>query len=287
MPLQQLVEYFNDRLEQEHNSGFRPFALQNDCVNALFGAARISSDLKPIRKSQHIDQVIGHTAHLRIASHSSQTLHRGELEDLLALAASSGEASESIINIDRLSRAVHMLNYLPQAHLDELLFLDVDPRHILGVKEDHGAYFEEVIVKCGLQTNNVTITININNIYSRYYQALLKGIQNYQRRGYRLALKFGHIPLEKPSTELIAKASPDFVGLSILRLESQRDPKLADKLQQINHLVDNIGAHSILFDIDDELSATLASSVGTSLVQGEYFETPLFNTETNQLRATA
>ncbi len=25
MPLQQLVEYFNDRLEHEHNAGFRPF----------------------------------------------------------------------------------------------------------------------------------------------------------------------------------------------------------------------------------------------------------------------
>jgi hypothetical protein len=52
-----------------------------------------------------------------------------------------------------------MLNYLVLAHLQGVLFLEVDPRHILGIKQDHGAYFEDVIRQCGLETKNVAIVL--------------------------------------------------------------------------------------------------------------------------------
>ncbi len=272
MPLQQLVEYFNDRLEQEHNSGFRPFILRDGSVHALFGPICIGSVLKPVRETLRSAHSIGHMAQLSVATHSAQTIQNGELENLLALSPAPVGQPESIINFDRLSRAVHMLNYLPQAHRDEVLFLDVDPRHILGVKEDHGAYFEEVIVKCGLETRNVAISMTVNNVYSRYYQALLKGLQNYQRRDYRLALKFDYHTLEKTAVELISRAAPDFVGLSAQHLERIRDNKLPEKLQQLNGLVDSIAGRSIMLDVDDKRSAALARQTGFDLVQGEYFE---------------
>lgn len=50
MPLQQLVEYFNDRLEQEHNDGVRPFVLENGAAHGLFGPIKVGSVLAPIRK---------------------------------------------------------------------------------------------------------------------------------------------------------------------------------------------------------------------------------------------
>ena len=37
MPLQHLVEYFNDRLGREHRSSFRPFILEEGKVSGLFG----------------------------------------------------------------------------------------------------------------------------------------------------------------------------------------------------------------------------------------------------------
>jgi EAL domain-containing protein (putative c-di-GMP-specific phosphodiesterase class I) len=272
MPLQQLVEYFNDRLEQEHNSGFRPFILENDTVHGLFGPIRIGSVLSPIRETLRSAHVVGHAAQLTVAANQTQTIQSGELENLLALPTGQTSGSESIVNFDRLSRAVHMLNYLPQSHLDELLFLDVDPRHILGVKEDHGAYFEEVIVKCGLQTANVAISMTVNSVYARFYQSLLKGLHNYQRRGYRLALKFDYHALEKSAIELISRAAPDFVGLSAHNLERIRDNKLLEKLQQLNSLVDSINGRSIMLNVDDKRTAALARKTRFDLVQGEYFE---------------
>ena len=271
MPLQQLVEYFNDRLEQEHNSGFRPFILENRQVHALFGPIKIGSTLSPIQRATDPSQIIGHSAQLSVAANPSQRLNTSELNGFLELPAAEIGDTQSIISFDRLSRAVHMLNYLPQAHLDELLFLDVDPRHILGVKEDHGAYFEEVIIKCGLQTANVAIAMTVNNVYARFFQALLKGLHNYQKRGYRLLLKFDHCQLDKAAIELISRASPDFIGLSAHNFNRTRDSNLIDKLHQFNLLADSIGAQSVLLDIEDQKTAELAASVNFSLAQGLFF----------------
>ena len=272
MPLQQLVEYFNDRLEQEHNNGFRPFFLKKGKAHGTFGPIHISSELSPIRKTLNSNQVIGHAAQLAVTASQAPAIQYGELDDLLATSENSAGNTESIINFDRLSRAVHMLNYLPQAHLDEVLFLEVDPRHILGVKEDHGAYFEEVIVKCGLETRNVAIVMPVNAEYARVFQPLLKGLNNYQRRGYRIALKFAYHTLEKSALELISRAAPDFVSLSGQNLDRIRDNQLLDKLQQLNALVSSIDAQSIMLAIEDKHTALIARKTHFDLVQGDFFE---------------
>ncbi len=272
MPLQQLVEYFNDRLEHEHNSGFRPFVLENHQVEGLFGPIRISSKLAPIRKTLSTSHVLGHTAQLVVSANQAVQSTPHHIDSVLAVPPEHTPNSETVVNFDRLSRTVHMLNYLPQAHLDELLFLDVDPRHILGVKEDHGAYFEEVIVSCGLQTGNIAIAMPVDNAYARFYPSLLKGLNNYQKRGYRLALKFEYHGLDKPTMELISRAAPDYVGLNAQNLERIRDNKLPDKLQQLNGLVSSINGETILLHVEDKHTAALARQTGFDWVEGYYYE---------------
>lgn len=277
MPLQQLVEYFNDRLEQEHSHGFRPFTLENGAVFGLFGPIRLGSVLTPIRETLCTSHITGHSAQLNIAANPVQALQSSELDNLLneSTSLNPGSGQDSIINFDRLSRTVHMLNYLPQSHLDEVLFLDVDPRHILGIKEDHGAYFEEIIVKCGLQTNNVAISLTLNAAYNRFFPSLLKGLQNYQHRGYRLALKLDAHALDKATFELVSKTAPDYVGLNAQGLDQVKDNQLLTKIQQLNALVASIEGRSVLLNIDDKRSASLARKTGFNLVQGDYFEQPI------------
>ena len=272
MPLQQLVEYFNDRLQQEHNNSLRPFLLDNGTVHGLFGPIRVGSVLSPIRASQRHSQTLGQIAQLTVTPNTSTSIPSSELHNWVESNTEIGSTTESIINFDRLTRAVHMLNYLPQAHLDEVLFLEVDPRHILGIKQDHGAYFEEVINKCGLQTGNVAIVLSISNAYSHFYPLLLKALQNYQRRGYKLALKFDYQALEKSAAEFITRAAPDFVGISALELDRVRDSQLIDKLQHLTTLVTSLNARTILLTIDDKQYAALARKTGFDLVQGSYFE---------------
>jgi EAL domain-containing protein (putative c-di-GMP-specific phosphodiesterase class I) len=104
----------------------------------------------------------------------------------------------------------------------------------------------------------------------------LKGLSNYQRRGYRLMLKFDYQGLEKSAMELISRAAPDFVGLSAQNLDRIRDSQLLEKLQQLNTLVDSISAQSILLQVEDKKTASLARLANFALVQGAYFEQTSF-----------
>ena len=134
MPLQHLVEYFNDRLGREHRSSFRPFVLEEGKVSGLFGPIRIDSVFSPLRQTLKPTAIVGHTAQITVAPNKNPHLYANEIETLLANNSVPATEFESIINFDRLCRTVHMLNYLTIAHLQGVLFLEVDPRHILGIK---------------------------------------------------------------------------------------------------------------------------------------------------------
>jgi len=154
------------------------------------------------------------------------------------------------------------------------LFMDVDPRHILGIKEGHGAYFEEIIGKCGLKTSNITLSLLIDDVYLRFYSALIKGLDNYRRRGYRVALRFDYPLLEKTAIELLSRVAPDFITLSAEYLELKHDNRILGKLIQFTDLADSIGSSSIMLKVDDKRSIILARQANFELAQGKYFERP-------------
>jgi hypothetical protein len=272
MPLQNLADYFNDRFGQEHRSSFRPFLLENEVISTLFGQIKISSLFLPIRLTQKPDEIIGHAAKLKVSTHEVQYLYSDEIENLLSDHPHSNNNFESIIDFDRLSRTTHMLNYLPLAHLQGALFLEVDPRHILGIKKDHGAYFEEVINHCGLETKNIVITMAVSSPYAKHYPALIAGLINYRVRGYKIALKFDYVAQEEQSFDLITQLTPNFVSLSARSLDQLRDNALADKLRHLNARVEIAGGKSMLQQIDQQSSALLAENTGFNFVQGAYYE---------------
>ena len=278
MPLQHLVEYFNDRLGREHRSSFRPFILEEGKVSGLFGPIRIDSFFAPLRQTLKPTVITGHTAQITVSHNKTQHLYTHEIETLLANNSVPATDFESIINFDRLCRTVHMLNYLTLAHLHGVLFLEVDPRHILGIKQDHGAYFEEVIVQCGLETNNVVIVLALNSQYARYYQELIDGLENYRRRGYQIALKFDYLAQDSDVFDLIAKISPNYVSLSARNMEDQvHDKTLLAKLQQLKTGVGSVGGQSILQQIDEKKSDLLARNAGFDLVEGGYYRAIAFD----------
>lgn len=278
MPLQQLVEYFNDRLELEYHNGFRPFFQHDKSIRGLFGPLVIGSQLAPIRGASNSETVAGFHARLSIHTQPQTPQISMELENWLNFSPEqTSSGTDSIINFDRLSRTVHMLNYLPQAHLPGALLLDVDPRHILGVKQDHGAYFEDIIHKCGLQTGNVVIALSITPAFARFYPSLLKGLQNYQQRGYQIALKFDAEALENTAGELISRAAPDFVAINAEQLAAARSQRLAEKVQNLVRLTASVDGRSLLQGINDKHGATLAKQAGFDLVEGDFYEQLITN----------
>jgi EAL domain-containing protein (putative c-di-GMP-specific phosphodiesterase class I) len=277
MPLQDLVEYFNDRLGREHRSSFRPFMLEEGKVSGLFGPIRIDSSFTPLRQTLKPTVIVGHKAQITVAPHKTPYLYANEIETLLANAVPAADF-ESIINFDRLSRTVHMLNYLTVAHLQGVLFLEVDPRHILGIKQDHGAYFEEVITRCGLETKNVVVVLAASSQYAPYYQELINGLANYRHRGYQITLKFDYVAQGGQAFNLIDKISPNYVSLSARNLENQEhDDALLEKLQQLQTRVASVGGQTILQQIDEKKSDLLARNTGFDLVEGGYYRAIAFD----------
>jgi EAL domain-containing protein (putative c-di-GMP-specific phosphodiesterase class I) len=246
--------------------------LEEEKVSALFGPIKIGSVFSPIRSALKPAEIIGHAAKLKVSTHEVQHLYSDEIENLLTNQPHQASDFESIINFDRLSRTVHMLNYLPLTHLQGSLFVEVDPRHILGVKQDHGAYFEEVIRQCGLETKNVVIVMGVNTHYARHYQKLVTGLDNYRQRGYQIALKFDYVAQESQSFDLIANLSPNYVSLSARHLDQVRDNALFEKLRDLKALVASTGGQTILEQIEQKKSESLARNTGFDLVHGSYYE---------------
>ena len=204
-------------------------------------------------------------------------LHSYEIENLTANAKIADSQFESVINFDRLARTVHMLNYLPLANPQTQLFLEVDPRHILGVKQDHGAYFESVIAQCGLATKNTVIVLAITRHYLTYNEALIRGLKNYRQRHYKIALRFDYLVSEKHAFELISKLSPDYVSLSARQMEMESGENALKKLQTLKNVMNATQSLGILRQVDRRKSEILAESSGFDFVEGRYYEHKLVN----------
>ncbi|WP_341327182.1 hypothetical protein [Methylotuvimicrobium sp. KM2] len=283
MPLQQLVEHFNDRLEWEHHSNFRPFFLKEGVVHGLFGPIHITTELAPLRETLKPLTIAGYIAKLNVSTSEIPHLQSHELDLIISLPARQSICPDSIVDFDRLARTVHMLNFLPISHEPFFLQLEVDPRHILGVKKDHGAYFQEVIGKCGLEPNNIVITLSVGSVYANYYEALLKGLENYRQRGYRVALKIDYNGLSGSALELITALSPDNVALSAKDFGRIQDNQLPNKLHRLHKLTDSVGGQTALLDIEDANIKALARTIGFNWVQGTYYEQSVASIEDTAL----
>ncbi|MFZ2726928.1 MAG: hypothetical protein WAX77_11800 [Methylococcaceae bacterium] len=283
MPLQQLVEHFNDRFEKEHHLTFKPFILEDGFVSGLFGQIRVGSTFKPVRYALDPQRIMGHSSKISVSTHDFQQLHTIEIENLLNDTIKQPSDFQSIINLDRLCRTVHMINYLPITHLSGALFLEVDPRHILSVKLDHGAYFEEVIVACGLETKNVVISMTVNSVYALHHAQLLEGLNNYRRRGYQIALNIDHIYSAKSVLDLITQLAPNYLRVTVPNFnDSPFDTESSwyDALNNLKVLLDKVGGRTIMRHIHKKEQALVALNANFDFVEGHYYD----NLATDNLR---
>jgi EAL domain-containing protein (putative c-di-GMP-specific phosphodiesterase class I) len=210
MPLEHLVDTFNARFIAENQLEAPALTFDGQSVRGRFGNLTFSSDLKPVRLHSDPDRIIGHdTAPLVFSPANSLDTTR-----LLY-----GEAMPNIVSLDRLSRTVHMLNYLILDRPEGNLFLHVHPHHVLTVKRDHGAYFEDIIRQCGLPLRRIVIGLTLNPSYETQAPLLLERLKNYRDRGYSTSLKFSeHVGsdfVERFRIQFLHRFAPDYVRFQV------------------------------------------------------------------------
>ncbi|MCV2217097.1 EAL domain-containing protein [Thauera sp. Sel9] len=203
MPLTELVHYFN-----KHS----PFALADsnaDCLEfdgkrarAHFAGYVLDSLFQPLKDSAG-GRVIGHEAHLRICTDAAPKL---PAQAVFLEARTDTE----LVRLDRLARTLHALNFLLQRdQTDGTLWLNVHPRLIRAVPEQHGQIFESVLSRCGLTPERVVLELTDDGLADP--APLTAAITEYKERNYRIAIdNFGR---HSNDLDRLAALGPDIVKL--------------------------------------------------------------------------
>ena len=182
MPLTELMNYFNDQLQTQTRARSLPktgFYKAGNSYWARFGNLTLGSHLRPIQAARE-DKLIGYEGELLVRSVAGNLLNVDNVFNSL-------DNNDQIIHLDRLVRTLHSLNYLQQYdNSQNLLSLQVQPRHIVSVVGDHGKAFETILGDCGLGAERVLLhTRLLDEISLPHFN---KALSSYRSRGYQIGI---------------------------------------------------------------------------------------------------
>ncbi|MBS0423066.1 MAG: EAL domain-containing protein [Proteobacteria bacterium] len=154
---------------------------KNGWISGYFYQCELTSVFQPIFNIDH-GKTIGHAAYIRSKADEEIALWPWQV---FAMASKD----DQLIELDRLCRAIHALNYYFNHHSQsDNLFVEVHPRLLESVKDDHGRAFENFLDLIGVKTSRVVIEIPA--IVNRNWKLLQHVIGNYRSRGYRIAANY-------------------------------------------------------------------------------------------------
>ena len=277
MPLQQLVSYFNQRFSEEQGLSIPPLALNGQVVKGHCDGAWFGSILQPVYTHTDTPKIMAYDAALQVTPEARLTsglfsaLDRAGTESGASLWNEIGD--HTVVHLDRLSRTVHMLNFLVFSHEVRSLFLHVHPRHMLAVEKDHGAYFEEVILRCGLLPKRIVITLPVNRAYANQTSILLNRLRNYRDRGYATALKFEDNLEDARYLEFLTRFTPDFVRFDRSILEKRLKTNAPNRYGTSSLLewIRQQDTQLLVEGIRTRHDAEIVDRLQPDAVQGDYF----------------
>lgn len=233
-------------------------------VSGYFFRCRLTSAFQPVFGAA-ANKTIGHTAYIR-----------SQINDEIALwpwqVFSQASTDAQLVELDRLCRAVHALNYFKTASDSEQLFLVVHPRLLESVKTDHGRTFENFLDLIGVRTSRVTIEIPpaVNRDPVLLYQV----INNYRARGYQVAAHY--TPTGTPgsfsSVNWLTRAeslTPDIVRIDADELF--RDSGVDTFAKNALHA----GLQLLVWNIDTPRQLAAAKDIGADYLLGNYLGSPV------------
>lgn len=267
MAFRKLVDDLNARFFMEHGANHPVLFLNEGRVEGWHGGVRLSTVFQPVRRAAAPGVSVGREASLR--SYVDHNSPHAAIETLF-----SALYGASVINLDRLCRAIHLLNFLPEATPDELLFVEVNPRHIISVKRQHGAYFEQLLRHCGIPPERVVIVAPFVSVTGAR-PPLIDGLNNYRERGYRLGIRLDLTGTLQNGPGLLFRVSPDFVRLErgFLNVLDSATPRLKrDRAHALIDAAHRFDTRIILEDVQTPEQAEAAHRAGIELFAGHGFE---------------
>ncbi len=269
MSLAALTKELGARFQMEGGLTDSPLQERNGRVEGQFGELRLSSVFGRLRSAACPLLVEGLQAGLRVYADGDSP---SSALDVFAAA----QDTVAVINLDRLCRTLHLLNFLPLAHEAPRLFLYVNPHHVTGVKSNHGAYFEDMLARCGLGPERVVISVTLGHGAGRQSPALRQGLENYRARGYQLALQLKPRPgVEAVNFDLLRDTRPQYLLLPHGLGRSASSAELRERrlrLSSLTAIAHDLGAQVAVEGIETASQAELSVAAGADLVRGDYYE---------------
>jgi len=231
--------------------------------NSTFLGVRLNSAFQPIYDIKAGD-LFGHEALLRPSL-------GGELSSTPEFAFTYAEQAGKLIQFDRVSRTLHVLNFRQIYAENGLLFLNVHPKLLISVNA-HGKVFEKILHAHSVPTDRVVIEIQESLIEQD--KQLAEAILNYQEKGYRIAIdRFGssHSHIDR-----LWKFSPDFVKLDHSLIQNAAENERVQKLLPgLIKMINDTGAQAIISGIETQVQLNIAIESGANLVQGYFLAKPV------------
>jgi EAL domain-containing protein (putative c-di-GMP-specific phosphodiesterase class I) len=227
----------------------------NGFVIAQFYRSHVTSAFQPIVPARG-GSAVGHHALLRVQSRTGESVAPWSL-------FAQASSDPALVNLDRLCRTVHALNYFPSHPGDGLLFLNVERRLLTGVVADHGAWFEAILAVIGAPPTRVVIVMPLDAVDNPV--AFVRAAISYRIRGYRVLVPVRSIT--EADLSHVFLADPHFVAVDTAALESAAASGFLDALA-------HRGTHLVARGIESPQHAEAARAAGVELLQGFHLGRP-------------
>jgi len=232
---------------------------ENGWISGHFYHCELTSVFQPIFSTIE-DKTIGHAAYIRSKSNGEVSLWPWQV---FSLASNDNQ----LVDLDRLCRAIHALNYyFNNTSKVDSLFVEVHPRLLESVKDDHGRAFENFLDLIGVRTARVVIEIPV--IVNRNWKLLQHVIINYRSRGYQIAANYSGT-----STDWMAALGSLYPD--IVRIEAG-DLLRHEALGPLVNTIHGHGASLLVRDIETSEQLIAAKQAGADYLQGNLLGKPVY-----------
>lgn len=230
--------------------------------NSTFLGVHLKSAFQPIYDST-AGELHGHEGLLRPSL-------GGSLSSSPDFAFTYASEAGKLVQFDRVSRTLHVLNFKQLYDEQGVLFLNVHPKLLIEVTS-HGKVFEHILHAHSVPTHRVVIEINEGLIEQD--RALIEAIENYRERGYQIAID--HFGGRNSHLQRLWKLNLDYVKFDITLIqEAETDTRVRMALPGLIKSVLDIGMKPVVAGIETPAQLDIALGAGAQLLQGYYLGEP-------------
>jgi EAL domain-containing protein (putative c-di-GMP-specific phosphodiesterase class I) len=248
------VQPLLDRLTREHFPSHPLSQPQPGRIVAQFFQSRLTSAFQPVVRAADAS-IAGHHGLLRVFDERGQAVAPWNV-----FARAADEAQ--LVQLDRLARTLHALNYFQSQESPGALFLNVEQRLLEHVAADYGAYFETILAQLGITAGRVVIVLPASAVNEPV--TFVRAAISYRIRGYRVMAQVRGA--READLAHLFLADPHYVGIDV------GGGGGGTEMRRLVEALTRRGIQVIARRIEDEVGAQVARDAGFGFLQGWHFD---------------